>query len=54
MHILVVGLEGLGTFQSAQDCVAVVAGEDCSMSCWIVTAVDLLLADWKNWTARDP
>jgi hypothetical protein len=52
MHILVVGLGGFGTFQSAQDCVAVVAEEGYSMGCWTVTAVDLFLENWRNQTAH--
>jgi hypothetical protein len=51
MYILVVGLGGFDTFQSAQDCVAVVA-EDYSMGCWTVTDVDLLLENLRNQTVH--
>lgn len=52
-HIPVVDLEGFGTSQSAQGCVAAVAEEDCNMGCRIVTAVDLLLVNWRNQTPDD-
>jgi hypothetical protein len=47
-YILVVVLQGSGTSQSVQDCVAAAAdaGEDCSTCCWTVSVVDLLCAKW--------